>query len=75
MGCCNNTTNEKLLCYCFNITENAYLDALKQGKDSVLKDFVVFQTKNNLCNCANLNPSKQCCLKDFKILEKMQMGG
>ncbi len=75
MGCCNTKTDEKLLCYCFNITENAYIEALKQGKGSVLKDFVVFQTKNNLCNCENLNPFKQCCLKDFKILEKMQMGG
>ena len=70
MGCCNTKIDEKLLCYCFNITENAYLKALKLEQGSVLKDFVVFQTKHNYCNCENLNPSKQCCLKALKILEK-----
>lgn len=72
MGCCNNKTNKKLLCYCFNITENAYINALKKGKGGVLMDFVIFQTKNNYCNCENLNPSKQCCLKDFKQLKNSQ---
>ncbi len=56
MGCCNTKTDEKTLCYCFNISENAYIEALKAGKGSVLKDFVVFQTKYNYCNCENLNP-------------------
>jgi len=72
MSCCNTKTNEKPLCYCFNISENAYLKALKSGKGKVLKDFVVFQTKHNYCNCENLNPSKQCCLKTFKALEISQ---
>ncbi len=72
MGCCNNQTQEKLLCYCFNITENAYKNALKQGKNAVLKDFVVYQTKTKQCNCENLNPSQQCCLKDFKKLENLE---
>ena len=71
MGCCNTKTNEKLLCYCFNISDNAYIEALKLGKSSTLKAFVVFQTKHNYCNCKNLNPSKQCCLKDFRYLEKI----
>jgi hypothetical protein len=75
MGCCNTNTNEKLVCYCFNIAESAYVKALKEGKGSALKDFVVFQTKHNYCNCENLNPSKQCCLKDFKVLEKNTMSG
>jgi hypothetical protein len=72
MGCCNKKTDEKLLCYCFNISENAYIEALKADKGSVLKDFVVLQTKNNYCNCENLNPSKQCCLKEFKKMEISQ---
>ena len=72
MGCCNTKTREKLLCYCFNITENAYLEALKLDKGAVLKDFVVFQTKHNYCNCENLNPSAQCCLKAFKQIEILQ---
>jgi hypothetical protein len=76
MDCCNSKSNEKLLCYCFNISENAYIKAIKAGKGALLKDFVVFQTKHNYCNCENLNPSKQCCLKSFKALEisqKMKM--
>jgi hypothetical protein len=40
------------------------------GKSDTLKDFVIFQTKHNYCNCKNLNPSKQCCLKAFKALDK-----
>jgi len=72
MGCCNTKTDEKPLCYCFNISENAYIEALKARKGGVLKDFVVFQTKHNYCNCENLNPSKQCCLKEFKKIEISQ---
>ncbi|CAB5497349.1 hypothetical protein THERMOT_679 [Bathymodiolus thermophilus thioautotrophic gill symbiont] len=70
MDCCNEKIDKKLLCYCFNISEHAYFEALKQNKAHILKEFVVFQTKHNYCHCKNLNPSKQCCLKDFKALEK-----
>ncbi|SHN93235.1 hypothetical protein BHECKSOX_2340 [Bathymodiolus heckerae thiotrophic gill symbiont] len=52
--------------------KNAYIEALKSGKGVVLKDFVVFQTKNNYCNCESLNPFKQYCLKEFKKLEISQ---
>lgn len=69
MGCCNQNTDVDFLCYCFNITKAAYQKALRQGEDALLKDFVVFQTKNNFCNCENLNPSKKCCLKDFKAIK------
>jgi hypothetical protein len=69
MGCCHAKINEKLLCYCFNISENAYLKAIELNQNKILKDFVVFQTKYNYCNCEHLNPSKKCCLKQFKILE------
>ncbi|BBB24042.1 conserved hypothetical protein [Isorropodon fossajaponicum endosymbiont JTNG4] len=69
MSCCDTKNNEKQLCYCFNITESAYIEAIKQGKENVLKGFAVFQTKHNYCHCKNLNPSGQCCLKDFKILD------
>ena len=73
MACCNTKIDEKPLCYCFNISENAYIEALNAGKGDVLKGFVIFQTKHNYCNCKALNPSKQCCLKDFKLLQKMQI--
>lgn len=72
MDCCNTKMNEQLLCYCFNISKGAYIKALNTGKGNVLKDFVVFQTKHNYCNCKNLNPAKQCCLNFFNTLEKQQ---
>jgi hypothetical protein len=69
MGCCHQK-NEKILCHCFNISESAYTKALMQNQGNILSDFVVFQTKHNYCNCAELNPKKTCCLKDFKALKQ-----
>jgi len=71
MGCCGSNGNQELLCFCFNITKESFIDALNEGNSKVIKDFVVHQTKKNLCNCEELNPSKQCCLKEFKKLEKL----
>ena len=48
MGCCNTKIDEKPLCYCFNISENAYIEALKAEKGDVLKSFVVFQTSTTI---------------------------
>jgi hypothetical protein len=70
MACCDTKSDEKILCYCFNISENAFIEALKLKKGHILKDFVVFQTQHNYCHCKTLNPSKKCCLKEFKNLEK-----
>ena len=70
MGCCNTKIKVKTLCYCFNISEDAYLKSLEMSESDTLKDFIIFQTKHNYCNCKNLNPSKQCCLKAFKALDK-----
>jgi hypothetical protein len=67
--CCGQNKNDKLLCYCFGITEKVYLEALKKNKQNIIKDFVIYQTKNNHCHCVESNPSKKCCLKDFKKLE------
>jgi len=33
--------------------------------DKRLKDFVVEQTKADVCACDIRNPSGRCCLKDF----------
>ncbi|SFV61697.1 hypothetical protein MNB_SUP05-5-679 [hydrothermal vent metagenome] len=69
MGCCDNKDNEKLLCYCFNISENAYKKSLEVGQGEILENFVIFQTKHNYCNCEKLNPNKKCCLKEFKKIK------
>ena len=50
---------ESLLCYCFNVTRQDYLE------DSSSKQFVINQTKSLHCSCETTNPSGQCCLKDF----------
>jgi hypothetical protein len=71
MDCCEQSHNDELICYCFNITKDAFLHALSENKGKTLMDFVIYQTKNNYCNCEQLNPSKSCCLKDFKRLIKV----
>jgi len=62
MECCNKNNDDKLICYCFNITENSFLQALGTNNGDTLMDFIIYQTKNNYCNCEKLNPSKNCCL-------------
>ena len=58
------------LCYCFDISKTDYQTALKNHNATVIKDFVIEQTKTGSCACASRNPSGQCCLADFKRLEK-----
>ena len=50
---------EKLLCYCFGVTQGEYL------RDPAIKEFVVAQTRAGSCACDSRNPSGRCCLKDF----------
>ncbi len=48
-----------MACYCFDIT-------LAEAKNNPkLKQYVIDQTKNNLCSCKSRNPSGRCCLKDL----------
>ncbi|MDH5183349.1 MAG: hypothetical protein OEX12_05605 [Gammaproteobacteria bacterium] len=55
---------DKLLCYCFGVSQGEYL------RDPAIKDFVVAQTKAGSCACDSRNPSGRCCLKDFPKLAK-----
>jgi len=54
MDCCEQNHNDELICYCFNITKDAFLHALGENKGKTLMDFVIYQTKNNYCNCEQL---------------------
>ena len=54
----------RLLCYCFGVTEAAYLN------NPAIKEFVVAQTKAGTCACDSRNPSGRCCLKDFPKITK-----
>ncbi|GAV20665.1 hypothetical protein MMIC_P1637 [Mariprofundus micogutta] len=61
---------QKMLCYCFDISESLYLSALESGVSEPIKTFVVRQTKSGSCACEVRNPSGRCCLADFKRREK-----
>ncbi len=58
------------LCYCFDISKQQYQHALDTGTAKVIKDFVIKQTKSHQCACNIRNPSGQCCLAEFKKMEK-----
>ena len=58
------------LCYCFDINTEQYLDSLKDGAAETIKNFVIQKTKVGDCACEIRNPSGQCCLANFKQLEK-----
>ncbi len=59
------------LCYCFDISRNRYQHALDTGGAKSIKEFVMIQTKLQQCSCVTRNPSGQCCLSDFKKMDKM----
>ncbi|MDQ7074542.1 MAG: hypothetical protein Q9O24_05180 [Gammaproteobacteria bacterium] len=63
-------SEQKRLCYCFDITATEYQSALQEGGAAKIKQFVMAQTKAGLCACEARNPSGRCCLLDFKRLEK-----
>lgn len=52
-------SNDDLICYCFGVSKNDYLD------NPETREFVVEQTKLKNCACELRNPSGKCCLKDF----------
>jgi len=63
---------EDKLCYCFDIDADQYSSALKANRAEPIKDFVIQRTKSGECACEIRNPSGQCCLANFKYLEKNQ---
>jgi hypothetical protein len=61
--------NDKL-CYCFDIDATPYISALKDKTAGPIKNFVIQKTKSGDCACDIRNPAGQCCLANFKQLEK-----
>jgi len=59
------------LCYCFDIDAEQYLSALKDQRAESIKAFVIQRTQTGECACEIRNPSGQCCLANFKNLEKI----
>ncbi len=58
------------LCYCFDISETTYKEAIEAGTASDVKSFIISLTKKKLCACNVRNPSGRCCLAAFKELEQ-----
>ncbi|QFY43935.1 hypothetical protein F6R98_15925 [Candidatus Methylospira mobilis] len=63
--------NDDKLCYCFDINADQYLSALHANNSDAVKSFVIQKTKSGDCACDIKNPSGQCCLAKFKILERL----
>lgn len=61
---------KEMLCYCFDIGADLYRSALCADNAASIKDFVIQRTKSGECACEFRNPSGQCCLAKFKLLEK-----
>lgn len=59
------TELSRLICYCFDISEQVLLDDLDDNGASTIKEFVKAQTQAKRCACDIRNPSGRCCLVDF----------
>ncbi len=55
------------LCYCFDISEETYQNAVKAGTASKLKGAVISLTRESLCACTVRNPSGRCCLNRLTL--------
>ncbi|MDX8378339.1 MAG: hypothetical protein R8L53_09995 [Mariprofundales bacterium] len=58
-----------MLCYCFDVSQDVYHDALVADDSAVIKNFILQQTHEGLCACDVRNPSGRCCLAAFKQME------
>ncbi len=57
-----------MLCYCFDIPEEDYREAMRNETGEEIRAFVVRQTAGKRCACDIRNPSGRCCLADFQRL-------
>lgn len=68
------TPSQAMLCYCFDISVQAYQTALQQQSADGIKDFILEQTKEGLCACEVKNPSARCCWAKLQELDKLYAG-
>lgn len=59
------TSEDRVICYCFDVTHSRVMDEIEKTGLSASKAFVVEQTKQKNCACDTRNPSGKCCLKEF----------
>lgn len=58
-------SRDRLICYCFDITEGEVIGKIDHQGGSSAKEFVIEQTRLHNCACDVRNPSGRCCLKNF----------
>ncbi|MDZ4150393.1 MAG: hypothetical protein U1E01_04820 [Methylicorpusculum sp.] len=59
------------LCYCFDIDAEQYSSALNDHRAEPIIAFIMRRTQAGECACQIRNPSGQCCLANFKRLQKV----
>ncbi len=59
------STDNRQLCYCFNVTLNDILDEKEKGQEGDIKTYVTEQSRAGHCACEINNPAGRCCLVDF----------
>jgi hypothetical protein len=65
---------QHMLCYCFDISVQAYQEALSKGEAATINHFILEQTKEGLCACEAKNPSGRCCWANVQKLEALYAG-
>lgn len=63
--------HDRLICYCFGITEGEVLGEMDHQGGGSAKAFVIEQTRRHNCACDVRNPSGRCCLRDFPKVERL----
>ena len=51
------------VCYCFDVSTT---DIRSEPAKTQIRNYIIEQTKNHVCECSVRNPSGCCCLKDLK---------
>lgn len=62
---------DRVICYCFGITEREVLDEMEHQRSNSAREFVIEQTRLHNCACIVRNPSGKCCLKDFSKAKQL----
>ena len=63
-------SDNRLVCYCFDVSYACIQDELRTSGVCQSKARVMEWTRAKLCSCESRNPSGACCLAEFKRIEK-----
>jgi hypothetical protein len=64
-SCCSSAEDEnKIICYCSNVSKNEILNAIKNGAKT-LDDIRKVTNACTISKCKEMNPNKRCCSGDI----------